>query len=65
MNNDDDDDDVANNQLLNDANSEDGADHQTMFRDGDIKVEGPDELDEFEQYEVQKAIDEQTFGAYA
>lgn len=33
-----------------------------MFGDGNIKIEGPDDLNEEERYLAQKAIDEETFG---
>lgn len=62
------DDDASNSQLFGDVNEEDEDDHQSMFGDGNIKVEGPDELTEYEQYQAQKVLDAQTFGfggAYA
>lgn len=55
--------DVANAQLVKEAEGEveTGGEHPSMFGDGDIKVEGPDELTEEETYLAQKAMDEETF----
>lgn len=53
---------------MNDSKSDNEGDHESMFGDGNIKVEGPDELTEYEQYQAQKILDAQTFGfggAYA
>lgn len=55
--------DLANSKIKDEAISqvETEREHLSMFGDGNIDVEGPDELTEEEMYLAQKAIDEQTF----
>lgn len=55
---------VVNAPLLDQAEGEVevGGEHSSMFGDGNINVEGPDELTEEERYLAQEAMDEQTFG---